>query len=96
MTAYLIVDTVLDDPEQYEEYKLRAKPLVEQFGGEYLARGGNMVMKESDLWTPSRMVLIKFPDSETANRFYDSPQYQAILPISQRSARRTIFVLEGL
>jgi uncharacterized protein (DUF1330 family) len=96
MTAYLIVDTVLDDPEQYEEYKLRAKPLVEQFGGEYLARGGNMVMKESDLWTPSRMVLIKFPNSETANRFYDSPQYQAILPISQRSARRTIFVLEGL
>lgn len=91
MTAYLIVDTVL-----YEEYKLRAKPLVEPFGGEYLARGGNMVLKDSDLWTPSRMVLVKFPDAETANRFYDSPQYQDLLPISQRSARRTIFVLEGV
>jgi uncharacterized protein (DUF1330 family) len=66
-----------------------------EFGGEYLARGGNMTIKESDLWSPSRMVLVKFPDEESANRFYDSPQYQAILPISKNSARRTIFVLDG-
>lgn len=96
MAAYLIVDTLLDNPALYEDYKVQAKPLVEKFGGEYLARGGNMTIKESDLWSPSRMVLIKFPDAEAANRFYDSPQYQAILPISRNSARRTIFVLDGL
>jgi uncharacterized protein (DUF1330 family) len=39
MAAYLIVDTLLDDPDVYEEYKLKAKPLIEKFGGEYLARG---------------------------------------------------------
>ena len=39
--AYLVVDTLLDNPELYEQYKLKAKPLVEQYGGEYLARGGN-------------------------------------------------------
>ena len=40
MPAYLVVDSQLTDPEHYEQYKLRAKPIVEQFGGEYLARGG--------------------------------------------------------
>jgi len=96
MAAYLIVDAMLDKPDLYESYKLRVKPLVDEFGGEFLARGGNMFVKESDLWSPTRMVLIRFPDAETANRFYDSPQYQEVLAISKNSARRTAFVLEGL
>jgi uncharacterized protein (DUF1330 family) len=96
MAAYLIVDTLLDNPDLYEDYKVRAKPLVEAFGGEYLARGGSMIFKETDLWTPTRMVLIKFADAASANAFYDSAQYQELLPISKKSARRTIFVLEGL
>lgn len=96
MAAYLIVDTLLDNPELYETYKLRAKPLIESFGGEYLARGGNMTVRESDLWSPSRLVLIKFPDAETANRCFDSPEYQEILQISKNSARRTMVVVEGL
>jgi uncharacterized protein (DUF1330 family) len=96
MTAYLVADTLLDDPAGYEAYKAQAKPIAERFGGQYLARGGPMTVKESDLWTPTRMVLVKFPDAESANRFYDSPEYQAILPISKKSARRTAFVLEGV
>ena len=96
MATYLIVDTLLDKPERYEDYKLKAKPLVEKFGGEYLARGGNLTLKETDLWSPTRMVLIRFPDSQSANRFYESPEYQAILPISRESARRTMVMLEGI
>jgi uncharacterized protein (DUF1330 family) len=96
MAAYLVVDTLLDNPALYEEYKVQAKPLVEQFGGEYLARGGEMTIKEDDLWTPTRMVLVKFPDAASANRFYDSAPYQELLKISKQSARRTIFVLDGL
>ena len=96
MATYLIVDTLLDKPELYEEYKLKAKPLVEQYGGEYLARGGQLTLRETDLWSPTRMVLVRFPDAESASRFYDSPEYQAILPISRQSARRTMIMLEGV
>ncbi len=96
MATYLIADTLLDHPEQYEEYKRQAKPLVEKYGGEYLARGGQLTLKETDLWSPTRLVLIRFPDAESAARFYDSPEYQAILPISRQSARRTIVMLEGV
>ncbi len=96
MATYLIVDTLLENPELYEAYKLKAKPLVEQHGGEYLARGGQLTLKETDLWSPSRMVLIRFPDAASANAFYDSSAYQAILPISKEAARRTMIMLEGL
>jgi uncharacterized protein (DUF1330 family) len=96
MAAFLIVDTLLDDPDLYEEYKLKAKPLIEKFGGEYLARGGNMTLRETDLWTPTRLVLVRFSDVETANRCLDSFEYQKILPISKKSARRTAVILEGV
>lgn len=95
MAAYLIVDTLLNDPALYEQYKVKARPLVEKFGGEYLARGGRMTLRETDLWSPSRLVLVKFPNVETANRCLDSVEYQQILPISKKSARRTAIVLEG-
>jgi uncharacterized protein (DUF1330 family) len=95
MAAYLIVDTLLNDANLYEEYKSKARPLIEKFGGEYLARGGPMILRETDLWSPSRLVLIRFADVETANRCLDSFEYQQILTISKKSARRTAVVLEG-
>ena len=95
MAAYLIVDTLLNNADLYEQYKLKARPLIEKFGGEYLARGGRMTLRETDLWSPTRLVLVRFPDVETANRCLDSSEYRQILPISKKSARRTAIVLEG-
>ncbi|HXP26936.1 MAG TPA: DUF1330 domain-containing protein [Steroidobacteraceae bacterium] len=95
MAAYLIVDTLLNDANLYEQYKVKARPLIEKFGGEYLARGGRMTLRETDLWSPTRLVLVRFPDVETANRCLDSLDYQQILPISKKSARRTAVILEG-
>lgn len=96
MATYLIVDTLLENPERYEDYKRLAKPLVEQHGGQYLARGGTLIVKESDLWSPTRMVVVRFPDTASAEAFYHSAAYQAILPISKESARRTMVMLEGV
>lgn len=96
MTTYLIVDTVLTDPDLYEQYKLRAKPIVEKYGGEYLVRGGQLSVKEAALWSPSLVVLIRFPTSGQAQAFYQSDEYQAVLGLSAQSARRTVFFVEGL
>jgi uncharacterized protein (DUF1330 family) len=96
MTAFMVVDTLLKDPELYEQYKLLAKPLVEKFGGQYLARGGKMSVKENALWTPTRMVLVMFPSSDHIEAFYNSEEYQKVLAISKQSADRTVFSLEGM
>lgn len=96
MAAYLIADTSLFDPAHYEEYKIRAKAIAQKFGGQYLARGGQLSVKESDLWSPTRLVIVRFETFEQANKFYDSPEYQAILHYSQDSAKRTVVVVEGI
>lgn len=96
MVAYLVVDSRLTDPELYEQYKLQAKPIVEKYGGEYLARGGQLSIKEDDLWSPTRMVLIRFASSEHAETFYQSAEYQRVLGISKQSAERTVFILDGM
>lgn len=96
MAAYLVMDSQLDNPVRYEDYKILAKPIIESYGGEYLARGAAMTVKESDLWAPTRLVLIRFPDMATAERCFSSPEYQAILPISKESARRTLVLFEGM
>ena len=95
MAAFLIVDTDLTHPERYEDYKRQAKPLAEQYGGEYLVRGGAMTLKENDLWSPTRMVVVRFASMEKAQAFYDSAEYQRILGISRESARRTVVLVEG-
>jgi uncharacterized protein (DUF1330 family) len=96
MAAYLIVDTRLTNPEMYELYKLKAKPLIETYGGEYLARGGKMSILEDTLWTPTRLVLIKFPSIEVAETCMKSAAYQEILKISKLSAERTCVIFEGM
>jgi len=96
MAAYLVVDTVLTNPDLYETYKAKARPLAEKYGGRYLARGGKLSIKEDALWTPTRMVLVEFPTAADAHAFYGSDEYQKLLEVSRQSANRTVVVLEGI
>jgi uncharacterized protein (DUF1330 family) len=59
--TYIIVDTLITNDEEIEKYKLLAKPFVERFGGDYLAREGQLVVKEKQLRSPTRLVLLRFP-----------------------------------
>jgi len=96
MAAYIIVDGLVTNAAQMEIYKERAKPLVESFGGEYLVRGGTIAAKETQRWTPNRLVLLKFPSMAQAESFYNSPEYQALLPVSQIASERTLVIVEGI
>ena len=58
MAAYLVVDTAIENADEYEKYKALAKPIAEKYGGVYRVRGGDMDVRETDLWTPTRMVII--------------------------------------
>ncbi len=95
MSAYVIVDTKIENPEIYEEYKKLAKPIAEQYGGVYRARGGELDVRESDLWTPTRMVIIEFPDMDSARAFVDSEEYAPVQPMRQNNAKCTLVIVDG-
>ena len=62
MAAYLVVDTVIENADEYEKYKALAKPIAEKYGGVYRVHGGEMDVIETDLWSPTRMVIIESSD----------------------------------
>ena len=95
MSAYLIVDTQIENPEGYEEYKRLAKPIVEKYGGVYRVRGGAMDVLETDLWTPTRMVIIEFPDMDAVRAFVNSEEYAPVKPLRQNNARCTLAIVDG-
>lgn len=96
MAAYLIVDTKISDPDAYETYKAKAAPIAAEFGGIYRARGGTLEVVDSDLWSPTRMVIIEFPDMDRARGFLNAPDYQPLKAIRHASAECTLFLLDGL
>ena len=95
MSAYLVVDTKIENAEQYEKYKQLAKPIAEQYGGTYLARGGELDIRETDLWSPTRVVIIEFPDMQSAQAFIDSDEYAPVKPLRRNNAKCTLFIIDG-
>ncbi len=94
MAAYFIVNLDVKDPEKYERYRAEVPALVEKHGGRYLVRGGELHAIEGDLGL-KRLVVLEFPSSEAARRFYGSPEYAPLLRLRQESAASDIVLVEG-
>ena len=59
MPAYVIVETDIHDPEQYEQYKAASPAAVAGGGGRFVVRGGELAVLEGD-WEPTRLVVLEF------------------------------------
>ena len=95
MSAFVVVDTKINNPDAYEEYKSLAKPIAEKYGGVYRARGGTMDVRETELWAPTRIVIVEFPDMRSAQAFADSEEYAPVKAIRNNNAECTLFIVEG-
>ncbi|HEY8029043.1 MAG TPA: DUF1330 domain-containing protein [Gaiellaceae bacterium] len=94
MPAYVIVETDIHDPEQYEQYKAASPGAVAAGGGRFVARGGELAVLEGD-WHPSRLVILEFPDLEAAKRFYQSEIYQEAKKLREGAANLRMVAVEG-
>jgi uncharacterized protein (DUF1330 family) len=95
MAAYVIIETDIHDREQYERYKAASPVAVAGGGGRFLARGGELAVLEGD-WHPSRIVVLEFPDLETAKRWYESPGYQEAKRLRDGAANLRMVAVEGV
>ena len=67
----------------------------EQYGGRFLARAGVTELIEGGP-EPKRVVILEFPDKASIKRWYDSPEYQKILPLRLDNSTGHAFVIEGV
>lgn len=95
MSAYVIVDIEVTNPEGYKEYVKAAPQMVELYGGKYIARGGHNETLEGE-WQAKRLVILEFPSVEQAKKWLDSPEYAPARKLRHQYARTNMVVVEGL
>ena len=96
MAAYFISEVEALDEDSFEQYRNLAMASIEKHGGRYLVRAALPEAAEGD-WPPQRrLVILEFPDMETARRWYSSEDYAKALVFRDRALSRRLVFVEGV
>ena len=94
MAAYIIARVNVKNWGAYQEYMRHTPRVIQQFGGRFIARGGEMVTLEGPEET-LRVVLIEFPSIERAKAFYESAEYARTRRLREGGGEAQFVVLDG-
>ncbi len=95
MAAYMVVEAEIEQPQGFAAYARAVPALVAEYGGEYLVLGGEAESLEGD-WGGVRLVLHRWPDRDTARRFWHSPEYRELKRLREGTGTFRVMLLEGL
>jgi uncharacterized protein (DUF1330 family) len=96
MAAYCLVDVrEVTDPDGWADYRSKVGETVAAHGGRFIVVGGDPTVIEGD-WHPRQLIHLEFPSREAMQTWWDSPQYQAIVPIRLASARVDVVFADGV
>lgn len=95
MAGYLIAHIEVTDPKAFEAYRAAVPAVIAKFGGRYLVRGGTVKALEGE-WPIPRLVILAFDSVDQVRRFYESPEYQEILPLRLAASKGTVVIVEGI
>ena len=84
----------INNHQKQKEYALKAKPAVEKFSGKFIARGGKN--RTNDGMNSPRIVIVEFPDYDTAIKCYDSDDYKEAHDIIKDHVIRHHSIIEGI
>ncbi|MBF0266410.1 MAG: DUF1330 domain-containing protein [Gammaproteobacteria bacterium] len=91
--TYLVGHITVKDKEKWQEYRSKVSATIEKFGGELVFRGSlDSVLSGSHKHQDT--VVIKFPNMQSLNDWYNSPQYQSIIPIRDEAAIMDLLTYE--
>jgi uncharacterized protein (DUF1330 family) len=95
VTAYVIYQGEVLDPERYDEYKAKAAVSIAAAGGRYIVRGGDVEVLEGDA-PAGRTVVLEFPTRQAAIDWYEGDEYSEIRKIREGAARARMYVVDGI
>ncbi|SOD73116.1 uncharacterized protein SAMN05892883_2408 [Jatrophihabitans sp. GAS493] len=94
MSAYLIVEFTVKDPETYRErYAPIAGQTAKQHAGEVIAGNREFLHGDGSLTSGA---LVRFTDRETALRWYNSPEFQQLIDVRGVAMDARFSLLDGL
>lgn len=95
MAGYLVAEIHIADAAAYQLYRAEVASVIARYGGRYLARGGPTELLEGT-GKVGRVVILEFGDIAKARAFYQSQDYQAILPLRLAASRGRAILVEGV
>ncbi len=91
--GYWILHVTVHNAGRFQEYVRLDTPIVERFGGRFLARGGTSELSEGAL--KERHVIVEFPDYAAAQACYASGDYQSAAKLRFDAAEADVVIVEG-
>ncbi len=91
--GYWIVHVTVTDQAKYKDYLAADAVAFQKYGAKPLVRGGQFQAPEGESY--SRHVVIEFESYDKAIACYDSPEYQAAIPLRHAASESEIVIVEG-
>jgi uncharacterized protein (DUF1330 family) len=95
MAAYIVVDIDIHNAPGLEEYRRLVPDTVAKYGGRFVVRGGAFQVLEGG-WQPKRLVLLEFPSTEQAKRWYDSEEYRPLKAMRLKASTANLVLVDGV
>ena len=95
MPAYFVAELETHNPAGMEAYRAAVPATLAQYGGRFVSRGGATELIEGGP-EPKRIVILEFADAAAIKRWYNSPEYQKILPGRLENSTGRAYIVEGI
>ena len=95
MSAYVIAQINIHDPEEYKSYIKGFRAMFGGYKGEVLVVEEAPQVLEGE-WPYTRTAIIRFEDEAEAKRWYNSPEYKAAAKHRFTSATTNLILARGL
>jgi uncharacterized protein (DUF1330 family) len=92
MTAYIIAEFEIINPEIAQQYVAYASKSVLEAGGRYVALAQPRIPLEGEWDENKQWLMIEFDSIDKANAWYESAEYAKALEISQQAMTRRMAV----
>ena len=84
----------IKDAAAFEGYQGAAGPTVVQYGGK-LVLNTDKIQAGDGGWSPAGIVMLEFESVEQAKKWYNSPEYQAVIGQRLSSADSAVIIIDG-
>jgi len=95
MTVYLINNMTIHDRAEYDTYLRAFMAVFRRFDGRVLVAQDAPSPLEG-AWPYDRTIILSFPSREEALRWYESPEYRAIVVHRFNGTNSNVVMLDGL
>lgn len=85
MTAFFVATATIKNPEKVREYATKAAETFAAHGGSFVVRG-KLETALTGAADHQAIAVVQFPSMDALSAWYESPEYQAIVPLRMEAA----------